>query len=149
MNYLKIKFIRSVTYFLGFWKTISHHGFMPGKLQRPALGQSQGSVKSFLGSSTGWWADTTATLLPGKKETARGTREKINTEPQGPTLRRPLYMAMRRCPHLALNLAFMVANFLVGSMLGWAHMRSMKMRKGYMFNKSSFYVDVMNVLSIV
>ena len=54
-------------------------------LQRPALGQSQGSVKSFLGSSTGWWADTTATLLPGKKEIARGTTEKINTEPRGLT----------------------------------------------------------------
>ena len=46
---------------------------------------SQGSVKSFLGSSTGWWADTTATLLPGKKEITRGTTEKINTEPRGPT----------------------------------------------------------------
>ena len=50
-------------------------------LQWRALGQSQGSVKSFLGCSTGWWVDTTATLLPGKKETARGTTEKINTEP--------------------------------------------------------------------
>ena len=73
----------------------------------PALGQSQGYVKSFLGSSTGWWTDTTglpnkacprlrdlvtapahgitqprknlirepctATLLPVKKEIARGT----------------------------------------------------------------------------
>ena len=48
-------------------------------VQRPALGQFQGSVKSFLGSSTGWWADTT--LLPGKKEIARGTTEKINTQP--------------------------------------------------------------------
>ena len=54
-------------------------------LQRPALGQSQGSDISFLGSSTGWWADTAATLLPGKKEIARGTTEKINTEPRGPT----------------------------------------------------------------
>ena len=27
-------------------------------LQRTALGQSQGSVKTFLGSSYGWWADT-------------------------------------------------------------------------------------------
>ena len=39
----------------------------------------------FLGSSTGWLADTSATLLPGKKETARGTTEKINTEPWGLT----------------------------------------------------------------
>ena len=48
-------------------------------VQRPALGQFQGSVKSFLGSSTGWWADTT--LLPGKTEIARETTEKINTQP--------------------------------------------------------------------
>ena len=54
-------------------------------LQRPALGQSQGSVESFLGSSTGWCADTTATLLPGKKEITRGTTEKINTKPWGST----------------------------------------------------------------
>ena len=61
-------------------------------VQRPALGQSQGSVKSFLGSSAGWWADTTATLLPGKKEIARGTTEKVKTEPRGPTYCRPLYI---------------------------------------------------------
>ena len=42
-------------------------------IQRPAFGQSQGSVKSFLGSSTGWWA--AATLLPVKKEIARKTTE--------------------------------------------------------------------------
>ena len=54
-------------------------------VQRPALVKSQGSVKSFLGRSTGWWADTTAALLPGKKEIARGTTENINTEPRGPT----------------------------------------------------------------
>ena len=34
--------------------------------QSAALGQSQGFVNSFLGNSAGWWADTTATLLPGK-----------------------------------------------------------------------------------
>ena len=54
-------------------------------LQRPSLGQSQGSVKNFPGSSTGWWDDTTATLLPGKKKIARETTEKLNTEPRGPT----------------------------------------------------------------
>ena len=54
-------------------------------LRPAALGQSQGSVKRFSGSSAGWWADTTATLLPGKKDIARGTSEKIDTEPLGQT----------------------------------------------------------------
>ena len=39
---------------------------------------------------------------------------------------------MRRCPHLALNLAYMVADFLVHP-LGWSHVNSMKMVKGYIF----------------
>ena len=52
-------------------------------IQRPALGQSQGSVKSF-DSST----DTTATLLPGKKEIARKLLKKfesldISISPEG------------------------------------------------------------------
>ena len=53
--------------------------------QSAALSQSQGFVISFLGSSTGWWAGTPATLLPGKKEIAKGTSKKINTEPRGLT----------------------------------------------------------------
>ena len=53
--------------------TLSTHKCMNLELQRPALRESQGSVKNFLGSSTGWWADSTATLLPGKKEIGRGT----------------------------------------------------------------------------
>ena len=48
-------------------------------IQSAPLGQSQGFVKCILGSSTGWWADTIATLLPG--QIARG----INTEPRGLT----------------------------------------------------------------
>ena len=55
------------------------------RIQSAALGQSQGFVTSFLGSSTGWWAGTPATLLPGKKEIAKGTSKKINTEPRGLT----------------------------------------------------------------
>ena len=65
------------------WAIVEHLFYT--YLQQPALGQSQGSVKSFHGSSTGWWADSTATLLPGNKIIARGTIEKINTEPRGPT----------------------------------------------------------------
>ena len=41
---------------------------------------------------------------------------------------------MRRCPHFALNLAFMVVDFLVDQQ-GCAHMSSMKMGKGYVFCK--------------
>ena len=37
---------------------LSVHFFCLLVVQQPALGQSQGSVKNFLGSSTGWWADT-------------------------------------------------------------------------------------------
>ena len=51
-------------------------------VQSAALGRSQGFVASFLGSSTGRWAGTPATLLPSKKEIARGTSKKINTEPR-------------------------------------------------------------------
>ena len=37
-------------------------------LHRPALGQSQGPAKSFLGSSTGWWADTTYSYCANRQE---------------------------------------------------------------------------------
>ena len=37
--------------------------FQTFSLQSAALGQSRGFVKSYLGSFTGWLADTSATLL--------------------------------------------------------------------------------------
>ena len=38
------------------------------KIQSAALGQSQGFIECFLGSSVGWWADTADILLPGKEK---------------------------------------------------------------------------------
>ena len=56
-----------------------------GTLQSAPLGQSQGFVKCFLGSSTGWWADSAASLLPGKKNLQVELLKKTSTEPRGLT----------------------------------------------------------------
>ena len=45
-------------------------------VQRVALGRFQGFIKSFLGSSTGRWAHTTAAVQPDKIEIAKGTPKK-------------------------------------------------------------------------
>ena len=51
---------------------------MPIVIQRAALGQSQGLVKSLPEISTGWLANghTTASVQPGKEKFARETFEK-------------------------------------------------------------------------